>query len=117
MRARSIVYPIETSPKTCPTCKSPLRLIAPDDGEVLRQMRDIFIAAERWEAAANVWARLVHVEEGEAKAEAALALTDTLERLERSEEAILKALGLPTCAPKLWPAQPSPSQSGGEGGD
>jgi tetratricopeptide (TPR) repeat protein len=60
----------------------------PDDGEVLRQMRDIFIAAERWEAAANVWARLVHVEEGEAKAEAALALTDTLERLERSEEAI-----------------------------
>jgi len=60
----------------------------PDDGEVLRQMRDIFIAAERWEAAANVWARLVHVEEGEAKAEAALALTDTLEKLERSEEAI-----------------------------
>jgi tetratricopeptide (TPR) repeat protein len=44
--------------------------------------------SERWEAAANVWARLVHVEEGEAKAKAALALTDTLEKLERSEEAI-----------------------------
>jgi hypothetical protein len=30
---------------------------------------------------------------------------------------ILKAMGLPTCAPKLWPARPPPSQSGGEGGD
>jgi hypothetical protein len=30
---------------------------------------------------------------------------------------ILSAMGLPTCAPKLWPARPPPSQSGGEGGD
>ena len=30
---------------------------------------------------------------------------------------ILKAMGLPTEAPKLWPARPPPSQSGGEGGD
>jgi hypothetical protein len=30
---------------------------------------------------------------------------------------ILKAMGLPTCAPKLWPARPPPSQPGGEGGD
>jgi Putative transposase len=29
---------------------------------------------------------------------------------------ILSAMGLPTCAPKLWPARPPPSQSGGEGG-
>ena len=30
---------------------------------------------------------------------------------------ILSAMGLPTEAPKLWPARPPPSQSGGEGGD
>jgi hypothetical protein len=30
---------------------------------------------------------------------------------------ILKAMGLPTEAPKLWPARPPPSESGGEGGD
>ena len=30
---------------------------------------------------------------------------------------ILKAMGLPTEAPKLWPARPPPSQSGGGGGD
>jgi hypothetical protein len=30
---------------------------------------------------------------------------------------ILSAMGLPTCAPKLWPARPPPSQSGGGGGD
>jgi hypothetical protein len=30
---------------------------------------------------------------------------------------ILTAMGLPTEAPKLWPARPPPSQSGGEGGD
>jgi len=30
---------------------------------------------------------------------------------------ILKAMGLPTEAPKLWPARPPPSQSAGEGGD
>ncbi|MBN2573424.1 MAG: tetratricopeptide repeat protein [Deltaproteobacteria bacterium] len=60
----------------------------PDDREVLLKMRDIFTAAERWEAAANVWARLVHIEEGEAKAAAVLALTDACEKLGRGEEAI-----------------------------
>ena len=30
---------------------------------------------------------------------------------------ILSAMGLPTEAPKLWPARPPPSQSSGEGGD
>ena len=30
---------------------------------------------------------------------------------------ILSAMGLPTEAPKPWPARPPPSQSGGEGGD
>jgi hypothetical protein len=30
---------------------------------------------------------------------------------------ILAAMGLPTESPKLWPARPPPSQSGGEGGD
>jgi tetratricopeptide (TPR) repeat protein len=61
---------------------------SPDDRDVLYQMRDIFIAAERWESAANVWARLVHIEEGEAKVRAVLALTDTCEKLGRGEDAI-----------------------------
>jgi tetratricopeptide (TPR) repeat protein len=61
---------------------------SPDDREVLYQMRDIFVAAERWESAANVWARLVHIEEGDAKIQAVLALTDTCEKLGRGEEAI-----------------------------
>jgi len=61
---------------------------SPDDREVLYQMRDIFIAAERWESAANVWARLVHIEEGDAKIQAVLALTETCEKLGRGEEAI-----------------------------
>ncbi len=30
---------------------------------------------------------------------------------------ILSAMGLPTEPPKLWPARPPPSRSGGEGGD
>ena len=60
----------------------------PDDRDLLLKMRDIFTAAERWESAANVWARLVHLEEGEAKAEAVLALTDACDKLGRGEEAI-----------------------------
>jgi len=67
---------------------------SPDDREVLLKMRDIFTAAERWEAAANVWARLVHIEEGEAKAAAALALTDACEKLGRGEEAIPWLVGV-----------------------
>ena len=61
----------------------------PDDREVLLKMRDIFTAAERWESAANVWARLVHSEEDpEAKVQAVLAMTDACEKLGRGEEAI-----------------------------
>jgi tetratricopeptide (TPR) repeat protein len=59
-----------------------------EDRDALYQMRDIFVSAERWESAANVWARLVHIEDGEGKAEAALALTDICERLGRGEDAI-----------------------------
>jgi len=62
---------------------------APDDREVLVKMRDIFTAAERWESAANVWARLVHLEEDPtAKVQAVLAMTDACEKLGRGEEAI-----------------------------
>ena len=61
----------------------------PDDREVLLKMRDIFTTAERWESAANVWARLVHSEEDpEAKVQAVLAMTDACEKLGRGEEAI-----------------------------
>ncbi len=60
----------------------------PDDRDMLYRMRDIFIAAERWESAANVWARLVHIEEGDAKVQAVLALTDACEKLGRGEEAL-----------------------------
>jgi tetratricopeptide (TPR) repeat protein len=60
----------------------------PEDRDLLLKMRDIFTTAERWESAANVWARLVHLEEGEAKAEAVLALTDACDKLGRGEEAI-----------------------------
>ena len=61
---------------------------SPDDREVLHHMRDIFTASGRLESAANVWARLVHLEEGEAKVQAVLALTDAYEKLGRAEEAI-----------------------------
>jgi hypothetical protein len=40
----------------------------------------------------------------------ALTLVDTIKK-------ILSAMGLPTCAPKLCPARPPPSESGGEGGN
>jgi tetratricopeptide (TPR) repeat protein len=60
----------------------------PDDRDLLYKMRDIFHGAERWESAANVWARLVHIEDGEAKAGAVLALADACQKLGRPEEAI-----------------------------
>jgi tetratricopeptide (TPR) repeat protein len=60
----------------------------PDDRDLLYKMRDLFQGGERWEAAANVWARLVHLEEGDAKAAAALALADAYQKLGRPEEAI-----------------------------
>ena len=62
--------------------------VNPDDREVLHSMRERFEADERWDAAANVWARLVHMEEGEAKAHAVLAMTDACEKLGRGAEAI-----------------------------
>ena len=67
---------------------------SPEDRDVLFKMRDIFANAERWESAANVWARLVHIEEGEAKAQAALALTDACEKLGRGEEAVPWLVGV-----------------------
>jgi len=42
-----------------------------------------------------------------------IAMIETEDAIKR----ILSAMGLPTCAPKLWPARPPLSQSGGEGGD
>jgi hypothetical protein len=35
----------------------------------------------------------------------------------RTVKKILSAMGLPTEAPKLYPARPPPAESGGEGGD
>ena len=60
----------------------------PDDRDLLYKMRDMFQSSQRWDASANVWARLVHLEEGDAKADAALALADAYQKLERPEEAI-----------------------------
>jgi tetratricopeptide (TPR) repeat protein len=60
----------------------------PDDREVLHDMRKRFEAEQRWDATASIWARLVHLEEGEAKAEAVLAMTDACEKIGRGGEAI-----------------------------
>jgi tetratricopeptide (TPR) repeat protein len=60
----------------------------PDDRDWLYKMRDIFHTADRWESAASTWARLVHLEDGEAKAEAVLALADAFQKLDKPEEAI-----------------------------
>jgi predicted Zn-dependent protease len=62
--------------------------VNPEDREVLHNMRDRFEAEQRWDAAANVWARLVHTEEGQAKAHAVLSMTDACEKLGRGGEAI-----------------------------
>jgi lipopolysaccharide biosynthesis regulator YciM len=60
----------------------------PTDREVLQVMRIRFEAAERWEAAVSVWSRLAHVEEGEAKAEAVLAMANACEKIGRGADAI-----------------------------
>lgn len=60
----------------------------PDDRDLLYKMRDMFQAGGRWEAAANVWARLVHLEQGDVQAEAALALADAYQKLGQPEQAI-----------------------------
>lgn len=62
--------------------------VNPEDREVLHTMRDQFEAEQRWDAAANVWARLVHTEEGEAKTHAVLCMADACEKLGRGAEAI-----------------------------
>jgi hypothetical protein len=41
---------------------------------------------------------------------ALIATEDTIKK-------VFSAMGLPTERPSLWPAQSTPSQSGGEGGD
>jgi tetratricopeptide (TPR) repeat protein len=60
----------------------------PTDREVLHDMRARFEAEERWEAAVSVWSRLAQVEEGEAKAEAVLAMASACEKLGRGADAI-----------------------------
>ena len=60
----------------------------PTDREVLHVMRARFEAEERWEAAVSVWSRLARVEEGEAKAEAVLAMASAYEKLGRGAEAV-----------------------------
>ena len=60
----------------------------PTDREVLQIMRARFEAEERWDAAANVWSRLAQVEEGGAKAEAVLAMTNACEKIGRGADAI-----------------------------
>jgi tetratricopeptide (TPR) repeat protein len=60
----------------------------PTDREVLQAMRVRFEAEERWEAAVSVWSRLAQVEEGEAKAEAVLAMASACEKIGRGADAI-----------------------------
>jgi tetratricopeptide (TPR) repeat protein len=60
----------------------------PADREVLHIMRVRFEAEERWDAAASVWSRLAQVEEGEAKAEAVLAMASACEKIGRGAEAL-----------------------------
>jgi tetratricopeptide (TPR) repeat protein len=60
----------------------------PTDREVLQAMRVRFEVEERWEAAVSVWSRLAQVEEGEAKAEAVLAMASACEKIGRGADAI-----------------------------
>jgi tetratricopeptide (TPR) repeat protein len=60
----------------------------PADHDVLQVMRERFEAQERWEACGKVWARLAQIEQGEAKAQAVLAMAAAWEKLDRGTEAI-----------------------------
>jgi tetratricopeptide (TPR) repeat protein len=60
----------------------------PDDHEALRVLRERFEASQNWDEAAQVCARLLAVESGEARIDAALALADACEKLGRPADAV-----------------------------
>jgi tetratricopeptide (TPR) repeat protein len=60
----------------------------PTDHDVLQVMRERFESQERWDACGKVWARLAQIEQGEAKAQAVLAMAAAWEKLDRGAEAI-----------------------------
>ena len=60
----------------------------PDDHEALRVLRQRFEASQNWDEAAQVCARLLAVETGEARIDAALALADACEKLGRPGDAV-----------------------------
>jgi tetratricopeptide (TPR) repeat protein len=60
----------------------------PDDHEALRTLRQRFEASQNWDEAAQVCARLLAVENGEARIDAALALADACEKLGRPGDAV-----------------------------
>jgi tetratricopeptide (TPR) repeat protein len=60
----------------------------PDDHEALRVLRQRFEASQNWDEAAQVCARLLAVESGEARIDAALALADACEKLGRPADAV-----------------------------
>lgn len=61
---------------------------APNDTEVLRALRSRDARQERWGDVAAISARLIDVEEGEARVEAALGMADACEQLGQPEEAL-----------------------------
>jgi tetratricopeptide (TPR) repeat protein len=60
----------------------------PDDHEALRILRARFEADQDWKQAAQICARLLQVETGEARVEAALALSEASEKLGRPADGI-----------------------------
>jgi tetratricopeptide (TPR) repeat protein len=60
----------------------------PEDHEALRVLRQRFEADGRWEEAAQVCVRLLEVEQGDAKIDAALALAEACEHLGNPADAI-----------------------------
>jgi tetratricopeptide (TPR) repeat protein len=61
---------------------------APDDAEVLRALRDRDTHEHRWGDVAGICLRLLDVEQGDARIEAALGLADACDKLGQPEEAL-----------------------------
>jgi len=61
---------------------------APDDTEVLRALRDRDTQERRWADVAGICLRLLDVEQGDARIEAALGLADACEKLGQPAEAV-----------------------------
>jgi hypothetical protein len=80
-------------------------------GKLLGQVLRIFIDT----VAANYRKRLFGIDTTCPRCKTPLRLI-ALIKTDDTIKKILSAMGLPTCAPKLWPARPPPSESGGEGG-